>query len=106
MLGDSILASGTTGDYCEGTFAAGSQISLLTYKGPQAGEVRVRCWDAETGSLATSFYDVTLDLNQRRVEDYEFQIPLPQPSVYSFRLEATNLPFNKWVMLDGVRLSD
>lgn len=106
VLGESILASGTNGDYCEATFAVGSQISLLTYRGPQMGEVRVRCWDAETGSVATAFYDVTLDLNQLAVEDYEFQIALPQPGVYSFRLEATNLPFNKWVMLDGVRLSD
>lgn len=106
VLGESILASGTTGDYCEGTFAAGSQISLLTYKGPQMGEVRVRCWNEETGSLAASFYDATVDLNQLTIEDYEFQILLPQPGIYSFRLEATNLPFNKWVMLDGVRLSD
>ena len=106
ILGESILASSMTGDYCEATFQVGSQLALRTYRGPQMGEVRVTCWDAETGSSAAPFYDVTLDLFQNQVADHEFVIPVPQPGIYTFRLEATNLPFNKWVMLDGVRLTD
>jgi hypothetical protein len=106
VFGESILSAQFTGDYCEASFQAGTKISVMTFKGPPCGEVRVTCWNAETGSPGSPFHDVTLDLNQVQLQNFELEIPLPQAGNYTIRVEAKNLPFKKYLFIDGVRLTD
>lgn len=106
IFGESLLAGEFTGDYCEASFKAGSKISIMTFKGPLLGEVRITCWDADSGTASAPFHDVTVDLNQVQLQNFELEVPLPQAGNYTVRIEATNLPFKKYIFIDGVRLTD
>lgn len=106
VFGESMLVAEYTGDAFEASFQAGSKISIMTFKGPPCGEVRVTCWNADTGSSSSPFHDVTVDLNQNQLKNFELEVPLPQAGNYTVRVEATNLPFNKYLFIDAVRLTD
>lgn len=106
ILGDAMLASQYEGDFAEFTAKAESKISVLSFRGPMMGVARVIAWDPTSGSASAPFHDVTVDLHAPGVSNYEFEVVLPQPGVYTVRIEGVTLPNNKYLMVDGIRLTD
>jgi hypothetical protein len=102
--GDSILTAQFENDYCDLTVKGGSMISVLSLLGPMMGTAHITAWNYNTGNSLNPFHDVTVDLNQPALANTEFDVPLPAPGVYTIRVEASSLPWNKYMFIDGVRI--
>lgn len=106
VAGETILQSDQIGDYCEGTFYAGSKLTVMSFQGPYFGEARVTCWNADTGSSAAPFFDQNVNFNDPALGNAEVEVALPAPGNYTIRVEVVSLPPSTSIMVDAIRLTD